>query len=62
VTPPRSRSRSGTGLLRELAKARLSELENASPEEWAKAVEEALKQGYELLRFPGAVVKIRLDI
>jgi hypothetical protein len=58
LAPTRSRSRSP--LLRELAKSRLAELETLSAEDWAKAVEEAYRQGFQLLRFPGLVVKIRL--
>ena len=46
--------------LRALARRRLQCFEDLSPEEWAKAVAEARLQGFELLRFPGLVVKIRL--
>jgi hypothetical protein len=58
LAPPRSRSQS-SGLLRELAKGRLAELETASAEDWATAVEEAREQGFQPLRFPGLIVKIR---
>jgi DNA-binding IclR family transcriptional regulator len=45
--------------LRELARRRLDQRANASPEEWAKAVEKARKQGFRLVRFPGVAVRIR---
>jgi hypothetical protein len=48
--------------LRDRARNRLKRPEDIDPAEWAKMVEEAYKQGFELLRFPGLVVRIRLDI
>jgi|GEM_PF-1592921 len=49
--------------LRALARRRLQHLANPSPEEWAKAVEEALKRDRQLIRVPGGPnVEIRLDI
>jgi hypothetical protein len=44
-------------LLRELARRRLDKA-LLSLEEWAKAVEEADEQGFQLLRFDDLVVKI----
>ena len=48
--------------LRDRARHRLKRPEDIPPAEWAKMVEEARKEGFELLRFPGLVVKIRLNI
>lgn len=49
--------------LRALAQRRLQHLANPSPEEWARAVAEALKRGRQLIRIPrGPHVEIRLDI
>jgi hypothetical protein len=45
--------------LRALARARLEQRENPSPEDWAMAVEEARSRGYRLLRIPGLIVEIR---
>jgi len=38
--------------LRELARRRLLRLNELSPEEWAKEVEEVRKQGYKLMALP----------
>jgi hypothetical protein len=51
--------------LRDRARRRLRQPEDIPPAEWAKMVEEAYKQGFELLRYPGypgVMAKIRLDI
>jgi len=45
--------------LRDLARRRLDQLGQMSPEDWAKAVEGARKRGYQLLRFPGLTVEFR---
>ena len=45
--------------LRELARRRLDQHANASPEDWAKAVEEARNQGFRLVRIPGLTIQIR---
>ena len=46
-------------VLRDLARARLDRLENVSPEQWAREVEEARKRGCRLVRVPGLTVEIR---
>jgi hypothetical protein len=48
--------------LRDRARNRLKRPEDIDPVEWAKMVEEAKQQGFQLLRFPGLVVKIKLEI
>ncbi len=46
-------------LLRGLALRRLQQRRDLNPEEWAKAVEEARREGYRLHRFAGLVVQLR---
>jgi hypothetical protein len=49
-----------TQTLRDRARHRLKRPEDIDPAEWARMVEEAYKQGFELFRFPGLIVKFRL--
>jgi hypothetical protein len=51
-----------TPTLRDRARHRLKRPEDIPPEEWARMVQEAYEQGFELRRFPGVMLKIRLDI
>jgi hypothetical protein len=48
--------------MRDRARDRLKRPEDVDPAEWAKMVEVARQQGFQLLRFPGLVVKIKLEI
>lgn len=48
--------------LRECARRRIKDPSALNAEAWAKEVEEARKRGFELLRFDGLVVQIRLEI
>jgi DNA-binding IclR family transcriptional regulator len=45
--------------LRDLAKRRLERLQQPSPAEIAKEIEEARRDGYMLIRVPGVRIKIR---
>jgi hypothetical protein len=45
--------------LRELAKQRLQQLTELSPEELEKEIEEARRQGYKLICVPGLRIRIR---
>jgi hypothetical protein len=45
--------------LRELAKQRLQQLTELSPEELEKEIEEARREGYKLICFPGLRIRIR---
>jgi hypothetical protein len=45
--------------LRELAKRRLQRLLEPSPEELEKEIEEARREGYKLICFPGLRIRIR---
>ncbi len=45
--------------IRELARRRLERQANVSTEEWAKAVEEAQRRGFRLVRLPGLIIEIR---
>lgn len=47
-------------LLRGLARRRLVRLQEPTPEEWAKQVEEARKRGCELIRAGDVVVEIKM--
>jgi hypothetical protein len=51
-----------TPTLRDRAQRRLKAPETLNDEAWAKAVKDAEDRGFQLLRFPGLVVQIRLDI
>jgi hypothetical protein len=48
--------------MRDRARHRMKRPEDIDPAEWAKMVEEAHQQGFQLLRFPGLVVQIKLEI
>ena len=47
------------GELHAVAQRRLQRINEPSPEEWARRVEEARREGYRLVRIPGLVVAIR---
>jgi hypothetical protein len=48
--------------MRDRARNRLKRPEDIDPAEWAKMVEAAAARGFQLLRFPGLIVQIKLEI